>query len=180
MRPTSTLYVLLLGIITITLQHTIAAFQLKSSSAIPNIDPTNLHNFLATPSNWPDIVLSSHSVKGSENRVDIPLKVGQSVEEIFGLPPLLPLSVEWKCVKSNIKDGKLEFYSKDGVPGFANECKMIFNIQQKTSGSECVVDLIMDFEPTNPLIPFAVPFLSIDNNLALNVLLPKAIQNMFT
>ena len=119
-------------------------------------------------------------MKGSKNRVDIPLQVGQSVEEIFGLPPLLPLSVEWKCVKSNIKDGKLEFYSNDGVPGFANECKMIFNIQQKTSGSECVVDLIMEFQPTNPLIPFAVPFLSIDNNLALKVLLPKAIQNMFT
>ena len=164
---------------------TLFAFQLTSSSTIPYISPTNLHNFLATPTNWPQIVLSSHSVKCpsfTNNRVDIPLREGDYVEEIFGLPPLLPLSVVWECVSSDVDDGLLEFYSKDGVPGFASECKMIFNIQQiQHDGQEelgdttcCVVKLIMEFEMTNPLIPLAVPFLSIDNNLALNVLLPRA------
>ena len=50
-----------------------------------------------------------------DNRVDVPLREGDYVEEIFGLPPLLPLSVVWKCVSSNVDDGILEFYSKDGV-----------------------------------------------------------------
>ena len=40
----------------------------------------------------------------------------------------------------------------------------------------CVVTLTMKFEMTNPLIPLALPFLSIDNNLALNILLPKAVS----
>ena len=94
---------------------TLFAFQLTSSSTIPYISPTNLHNFLATPTNWPQIVLSSHSVKCpsfTNNRVDIPLREGDYVEEILGLPPLLPLSVVWKCVSSNVDDGLLEFYSK--------------------------------------------------------------------
>ena len=126
----------------------------------------------------------------TNNRVDIPLREGDYVEEIFGLPPLLPLSVVWKCVSTNVDDGILEFYSKDGVPGFANECKMIFNIQQiQQDGQEelgdtkcCVVKLIMEFEimTSNPLIPLAVPFLSIDNNLALNVLLPRATSRKYT
>jgi len=78
-------------------------------------------------------VLSSHSVKECSfakriNRVDIPLREGDYVQEIFGLPPLLPLTVVWQCVKSDPKGGSLEFYSEDGVPGFANECKMKFNI----------------------------------------------------
>ena len=174
---------------------TLFAFQLTSSSTIPKISQTNLHNFLATPTNWPQIVLSSHSVKCPsfhDNRVDVPLRESDYVEEIFGLPPLLPLSVVWKCVSSNVDDGILEFYSKDCVPGFANECKMIFNIQQiQQVGQEelgdnymdttcCVVKLIMEFEMTNPLIPLAVPFLSIDNNLALNVLLPRATSRKYT
>lgn len=170
---------------------TLFAFQLTSSSTIPYLSPTNLHNFLATPTNWPQIVLSSHSVKCpsfTNNRVDIPLREGDYVEEIFGLPPLLPLSVVWECVSSDVDDGLLEFYSKDGVPGFASECKMIFNIQQiQHDGQEelgdttcCVVKLIMEFEMTNPLIPLAVPFLSIDNNLALNVLLPRATSRKYT
>ena len=92
-------------------------------------------------------------------------------------------------MSSDVDDGILEFYSKDGVPGFANECKMIFNIQQiQQDGQEelgdtypcCVVKLIMEFEMTHPLIPLAVPFLSIDNNLALNVLLPRATSRKYT
>ena len=92
-------------------------------------------------------------------------------------------------MSSNVNDGILEFYSKDGVPGFANECNMIFNMKQTQQDKEelgdndmntcCVVKLIMEFEMTNPLMPLAVPFLSIDNNLALNVLLPRATSRKY-
>jgi hypothetical protein len=34
----------------------------------------------------------------------------------------------------------------------------------------------MEFEPTNPILPLGVPLLNIDNNLALKVLLPRAIS----
>ena len=163
---------------TLLLQY-INAFQLTSSSKISNINTQKLQEFLATPTNWPDIVLSSHSVKcpsTKDNRVDVPLKVGDYVEEVFGLPPLLPLSVIWKCVES--REGYLEFYSKDGVPNLANECKMIFNIQQEDRDDSVVVDLTMEFEPMNPVVPLAIPLLSLDNNLALNVLLPVAIKRV--
>jgi len=161
-----------------TLLQYINAFQLTSSSKISNINTQKLQEFLATPTNWPNIVLSSHSVKcpsTKNNRVDVPLQVGDYVEEVFGLPPLLPLSVIWKCVES--RDGYLEFYSEKGVPNLANECKMIFNIQQHKDDS-VVVDLTMEFEQKNPVIPLAIPLLSLDNNLALNLLLPRAIRGV--
>eukprot|EP00804_Cyclotella_cryptica_P018119 CCRYP_005896-RA/>CCRYP_005896-RA protein AED:0.42 eAED:0.42 QI:90/-1/0/1/-1/0/1/0/69 len=50
-----------------------SAFQLRSSATIPNINKDALHNFLATPTHWPQIVLSSHSVKCpsfATNRID--------------------------------------------------------------------------------------------------------------
>lgn len=112
----------------------------------------------------------------SANRIDIPLEVGDYVEEVFGLPPLLPLSVVWQCVASDIDAGTLEFCSQEGVPGFARQCKMKFDIKEMSS-SRCNVDLIMEFEPLNPIVPLGVPLLSIDNNLALKVLLPRAIAN---
>ena len=161
-----------------TLLQYINAFQLTSSSTISNINTKELQDFLATPTNWPNIVLSSHSVKcpsTKNNRVDVPLKVGDSVEEVFGLPPLLPLSVIWECIES--REGYLEFYSEKGVPNLANECKMIFNIQQQQDDG-VVVDLTMEFEPKNPVVPLAIPILSLDNNLALNLLLPIAIKRV--
>ena len=161
-----------------TLLQYINAFQLTSSSTISNINTKELQDFLVTPTNWPNIVLSSHSVKcpsTKNNRVDVPLKVGDSVEEVFGLPPLLPLSVIWECIES--REGYLEFYSEKGVPNLANECKMIFNIQQQQDDG-VVVDLTMEFEPKNPVVPLAIPILSLDNNLALNLLLPIAIKRV--
>ena len=44
----------------------------------------------------------------------------------------------------------------------------------------CVVRLTMKFEMTNQLMPLAVPFLGIDNNLALNVILPRIISRKYT
>jgi hypothetical protein len=167
-------------------------FQLTTSSTtIPKITREEMHSFLANPKHWPQIVLSSHSVKTpafATNPVDVPMNVGDYVEEVFGLPPLLPLSVIWKCVKSdpNVDDGTcgLEFYSENGVPRLAKNCKMKFIISEESlslgsSGPNemgCQVDLLMEFEPRNPLITAGIPFLNADNNIALKVLLPKAIR----
>lgn len=174
----------LLEFVTILLATTAHAFsfRLQSSSTVTNIHQKELHDFLATPTNWPQIVLSSHSVKCpsiryancNNDRVDIPLQEGDCVEEIFGLPPLLPLSVVWRCVKSDPMTGSLQFYSEEGVPGFANQCKMTFDIESREN-NKCTVDLTMEFEPQNPIVPFGIPLLSLDNNLALNVLLPTAL-----
>ncbi|KAL3764971.1 hypothetical protein ACHAWO_000197 [Cyclotella atomus] len=153
------------------------AFQLRSSSTVSTSKEV-LHKYLGTPSHWPEIVLSSHSVKRpsfSKNPVDSPLKVGDYVEEVFGLPHILPLSVVWQCVVSDVSQGVLEFNSKDGVPGFARQCKMRFEMRGIAT-DKCNVDLIMEFEPTNPILPLGVPLLNIDNNLALKVLLPRAIS----
>mmetsp|Transcript_8063 Transcript_8063/g.17477 ORF Transcript_8063/g.17477 Transcript_8063/m.17477 type:complete len:195 (-) Transcript_8063:363-947(-) len=160
--------------------HGALAFQLQSSATIRNIQRDELHDFLATPTHWPEIVLSSHSVKcppsSSNDRIDVPLKEGDAVEEIFGLPPLLPLSVMWKCVKSDKPNGRLEFYSDEGVPGFADRCAMKFDISEYPERKCCSVDLAMEFMPLNPIVPLGIPLLNLDNNLAINVLLPKALE----
>jgi len=159
------------------------SFVLKTTSTIAS-SPADLYDFIATPENWPRIVASSHSVKKpsfSDNPINVPLNVGDCVEEVFGLPPLLPLSVVWECVKADASNGELEFFSKDGVPNFAKNCRMEFLISSvgssmsDTSGST-YVQLIMEFEPVNPLVLAAVPLLSADNALALKVLLPSAMK----
>ncbi len=163
----------------------VGAFQLKTSSTIRGINKVDLHDFLATPTNWPDIVASSASVKClsfSANRIDAPLKVGDYVEEVFGLPPLLPLSVVWQCTKADPSKGNLEFSSEDdvglGVPLLVKRCKMIFSISECVDSKDvsCNVDFTMEFDPVNPIVFAGVPLLNIDNELALKVLLPTAIK----
>uniref|UniRef100_A0A7S3PZD7 Uncharacterized protein n=1 Tax=Chaetoceros debilis TaxID=122233 RepID=A0A7S3PZD7_9STRA len=156
----------------------VMAFQLTTSSTVNGITRDELHNFLATPTNWPKIVASSHSVKCpsfSTNSVESPLAVGDYVEEVFGLPPILPLSVVWQCIVSDVSRGKLEFSSESGVPMLAKKCKMNFTIEDATDG--CRVELAMEFEPENPIVYAGIPILSADNSLALKVLLPMAIAN---
>jgi hypothetical protein len=69
------------------------ALTLTTRSRIPNAQPQQLQQFLATPANWPRIVLSSVGVEGAAT--DAPLRPGSEVDELFGLPPVLPLRV--KC-----------------------------------------------------------------------------------
>eukprot|EP00563_Minutocellus_polymorphus_P007806 CAMPEP_0181021332 /NCGR_PEP_ID=MMETSP1070-20121207/927_1 /TAXON_ID=265543 /ORGANISM="Minutocellus polymorphus, Strain NH13" /LENGTH=102 /DNA_ID=CAMNT_0023098205 /DNA_START=471 /DNA_END=776 /DNA_ORIENTATION=+ len=100
--------------------------------------------------------------------------VGDVVDEIFGLPPLLPLSVRWTCERSNSNTGELVFYSTDGLANVAKDCSMIFAIREeerKESKDGCVVDFTMQYEPVSPLATLAMPILEVDNNVAIRVLL---------
>ena len=156
------------------------SFSLTTTSVVKKA-PSEVFNFIATPTNWPSIVASSHSVKRSSvggNPVDVPLNVGDYVEEIFGLPPLLPLSVVWECVVAKESSGELQFYSKNGVPNFARNCSMKFKIAAAdgASNSGTNVELVMGYEALNPLVFFATPLLNVDNALALKVLLPLAME----
>ena len=154
------------------------SFSLTTKTTVQG-SPKELFNFIATPTNWPSIVLSSHSVKklsSKNNPVDAPLKVGDGVEEVFGLPPLLPLSVSWECVVADEKTGQLEFFSKDGVPNLAKNCSMKFNVAPAAGESRTDVELVMGYEALNPLVFAATPILNLDNSIALKLLLPLAMK----
>ena len=87
-----------------------------TDTILPDQSPTDVQQFLASPGNWPKIVTSSVGVSSprsssnnnnknkikNNNNVDLsrPLPVGQQVDEIFGLPPIVRLSVQWTCTKS--------------------------------------------------------------------------------
>ena len=143
---------------------------LSTRASLPSgVTPEALHDFLATPSNWPRIVLSSQRVEG--DGIERPLGVGSTVDEIFGLPPLIPLSVRWTCVASDRAGGRLEFASPGGLDGVASECKMAFDIS--ASG----VLLEMSYLPRSPLARLATPVLALDNALALKLLLPRALAD---
>mmetsp|Transcript_9682 Transcript_9682/g.13555 ORF Transcript_9682/g.13555 Transcript_9682/m.13555 type:complete len:172 (-) Transcript_9682:309-824(-) len=154
------------------------ALQLVTKTKVPGVSREQMHTFLATPTNWPTIVASSQSVRPSSGRgnpVDKPLSIGEEVDEIFGLPPILPLSVCWVCEKTDVSNGDLAFFSEQGLRNVANKCRMIFSIADDENG--CSVDLKMEYEPVSPLAVMAVPVLSLDNALALKVLLPQSISN---
>jgi len=155
---------------------------LITTSTIIGVSKDELFDFIATPTNWPSIVASSHSVKkpsDQNNEINQALNVGDKVEEIFGLPPILPLSVSWECVVKDERNGELKFYSKNGVPNFAKNCWMNFSFSasEVSSGPDkTTVQLVMEYEALNPLVTAATPLLNADNALALKVLLPLALK----
>lgn len=118
-------------------------------------------------------MLSSWNVEGTTTS---PLKRNDGVDEIFGLPPLLPLRVSWTCVESDATKGLLDVRSPDGLKGIASDCRMLFQIDQKMANT-VNVDLTMEFEPRNLLGTLAIPVLTIIvNALALKVLLPSVMK----
>ena len=169
--------------------HGFSPITLRTSSGLlSNVKGKDILDFLATPSNWPKIVLSSSDVRGLASlNVDQPLRPGNRVAEIFGLPPVLPLSVEWVC-RSNTYP-VLDVMSSGGVTGIASNCRMLFTVREvlatsttattTTQSSEAagvLVELEMSYTPLSLLAVLAVPALVIDNTLALKGLLPRAIK----
>ncbi len=144
------------------------ALTLTTRSRIPNAQPQQLQQFLATPANWPRIVLSSVGVEGAAPAS--PLRPGSEIDELFGLPPVLPLRVKWRCEAAG--GNTLDVRSEGGLEGVATDCRMDFSIE--ADGDASVVDLAMSYEPASPLAVLAAPVLIVDNWLALNVLLPRA------
>ena len=145
-----------------------AGLTLTTRSRIANSKPEDLQRFLATPANWPRIVLSSVGVEGAAT--DAPLRPGSEVDELFGLPPVLPLRVKWRCEAAGANT--LDVRSEGGLEGVATDCRMDFSIE--ADGNASIVDLAMSYEPASPLAVLAAPVLVVDNWLALNVLLPNA------
>lgn len=142
---------------------------LSTCTTVRGVPRQDLQDFLATPTNWPKIVLSSQSVESLSNRVDKPLVPGEEVKEVFGLPPLLPLNVCWKCNRND--EDLLEFLSPEGLPNIARNCRMSFNFQEDASQDVSVV-LTMEFDPLSPLALASIPLLSVDNAIAMRLLLP--------
>jgi hypothetical protein len=134
-----------------------------TTTAKSKLQQAELQNFLATPCNWPKIVASSNRVVSKDPTV--PLRRGSSVEEYFGLNLLF---VKWQCVES--KPGTIVVRSPDGITGIANDCSMRFDIDDEE------VNLTMGYNPLSPLAILAFPVLAVDNWVALNILLPAAVD----
>lgn len=155
------------------------AITLTTQSTIRGVSTREIQNFLATPANWPLIVASSHSVEpitlssAMKNPVDKTLAVGEQVREVFGLPPILPLSVEWTC-RRNDENG-LEFEAPEGLASVAKNCSMRFKFRSE-GNEETEVSLTISFDPESPLAIAAIPLLTLDNELALKVLLPSQLS----
>ena len=97
--------------------------------------------------------------------MSLPLNPGMSVKEFFGLGLL---SVEWTCRKS--PKGTFLVESPEGIPGVAKDCSMNFEFENNQ------ICLTMGYTPVSVLAILAMPILIIDNWIALNVLLPAAVD----
>ena len=149
------------------------AISLKTRSVISSVRATELQRFLATTENWPKIVASSMAVETTTP--SLPLTVGAKVDEVFGLPPLLPLRVCWRCEKNDESEGTLSVVSEKGLSGIARDCRMDFIIRDAEGGGSASVELTMTYTPSSPIALLAVPALILDNAFALKVLLPRVI-----
>lgn len=162
-----------------SLFYTTNALTLTTQSSIRGVSIPELQNFLATPTNWPTIVASSvgvEEVAASSNKVNKPLKKGDQVREVFGLPPLIPLSVVWTCRQNDSQC--LDFFAPEGLANVATNCCMNFEFTSQEQDDETTtVTLTIDYDPVSPLAIAAVPVLILDNEFALKVLLPNAIRS---
>uniref|UniRef100_A0A7S1BS79 Uncharacterized protein n=1 Tax=Corethron hystrix TaxID=216773 RepID=A0A7S1BS79_9STRA len=183
------------------------ALTVSSTSTIKGRSAGELQTFLATPTNWPSIVASSFGVEEADtavidgssspffplkkapqaNAINRPLKKGDRVKEIFGLPPILPLDVTWTCEENvtrkankrngSVNGGNLAFFSADGLGGIAKNCRMSFSISEAgEDGNDTTVDMNVEIEPVNPIANLAPAILKVDNDLALKILLPLALK----
>ena len=158
------------------------ALTLTTRSSIRGVSVQQLQTFLSTPTNWPTILISAHSVQsvlGSKYAVDKPLRKGEQVRELFGLPPILPFSVVWTC-RSNDKNG-VELVSSEGLANVASNCNMKFSFPTNVDRGSNVSDgttvlLTVSYDPVSPLAVFAVLLLTLENEFALKVLLPYAMR----
>lgn len=181
-----------LGLLLLSPLSHVAAFTISSTTTIQGRSVEELHTFLATPTNWPAIVLSSVGVEEAAadgdtrrrtNAIDRPLRKGERVTELFGLPPVLPLAVTWTCRENALSRpgrrragvGRLEFASATGLAGVAENCCMRFDIAEAAEGGTRV-DMTVDVDPVSPLANLAPLVLQVDNDLALKVLLPRALK----
>lgn len=143
-----------------------------------------LQDFISRPSNWPQIVASSNKVEpssiSSPIAIDLPLKKGASIKEYFGLNLL---SVTWTCSES--RPGRLLVESSDGLGKIADQCTMQFDFVDKNNNNSIDrrnyeknydVQLTMAYNPLSPLAVLATPILVVDNWIALNILLPAAVD----
>jgi hypothetical protein len=151
------------------------AFELKTTSTLSQVSPSELQDFLARPVHWPEIVLSSNQVMSTDGNtaaVEQPLtRSSSSIKEYFGLNFL---SVEWVCTQ-NVPGEKLIVESQDGLKGIAKDCVMDFDIRKGDYNGSSVT-LTMNYTPESPLAIAATPVLMADNWIALNVLLPMALR----
>ncbi len=165
--PTMRPVLLLLSVLAVARSVT-----LTTRGRVKNMDAISLHRFLATPQNWPDIVASSVGVQGAS---EAPLRKGASVDELFGLPPVLPLKVTWTCAASDERSGVLDVRSPEGLEGVASDCRMLFDVRDDDDDEGATVSLEMSYEPRSVVATLAVPVLALDNYFALNVLLQSAV-----
>ena len=150
------------------------ALRLTTTASLPSVSSQRVKDFLATPSNWPTIVASSKAVAGVDGSdVSRPLEEGESVDETFGLLPILPLRVRWQRTAASDPNA-LAFRSPQGVPGLATDCAMDFTFADE-GDSGCRLELVVSYEPASPVATGVAPLLAADNELALKVLLPRAL-----
>mmetsp|Transcript_7754 Transcript_7754/g.10169 ORF Transcript_7754/g.10169 Transcript_7754/m.10169 type:complete len:280 (-) Transcript_7754:239-1078(-) len=134
-----------------------------TTNAKTKLSARAMQDFLSRPGNWPDIVASSNRVENKNP--SLPLREGMRVKEYFGLNTL---SVEWICRED--KPGVFVVESPGGVEGIADQCFMRFNVKDNQ------VQLQMEYNPLSLIALLATPVLIVDNWIALNVLLPAAVD----
>ena len=144
----------------------------KPSSSGKKNTSSFLQRILTDKSNTQDKTddrLTSSTSSSSSSSI---LQVGDIVNEYFALNQL---QVQWECIKN--EPNQLIVSSINGLDGIATNCIMdfeFFNDNDKESST--VVQLTMEYTPTSPIAIVATPILIIDNWIALNILLPIAID----
>ena len=153
-----------------------------SSNRVEVIKNNKKQKETATSSNPFSSFFQQTPVNAAVNAVAKPsfetLEVGDTVIEFFALNQF---KVEWTCTRND--PGRLVVVSPNGVPGIATDCVMDFEFDAAAADTDAidddeatVVTLTMEYTPESPLAVLATPALVIDNWLALNVLLPAAVD----
>ena len=154
----------LLPLITQALSTT--ALTASSTARLPGTSPSEAFSLISTPSNWASLAVASHRVSGEA--VARPLSVGDTVEELAGAPPLLPLQLEWRCVSADTAQGYLALESVGALSGCRRE------VRSSATDDGCLVELSISYPSSEAPLSGAVDALvSLDNAITTQLLLPN-------
>lgn len=148
-----------------------AATVLTAKSCLPNTSPAEAYSILSSTGKWPEVFLSSVRVNIDGTALD----QGMKVEELAGLPPLLPLQLVWECKTADADRGTLELAS-EGVDGLVKDYTRRLTVSSD-AGSGSVVELETEFTAGSSLFAAIIALLiRSDHALFDSVLLPSAVE----
>ena len=142
----------------------------SSTASLPMTPPAAAYQTLATPANWPSLLLFCSTAKLVNGAAGGLLRKGATVEEFAGLVPPLGAQLTWECRVADARRGTLMLDALD-YPGPASDVELCITVRSD-GGSGSTVEIGASFLGDGPLGAVVGPALGVEFALSTALLFP--------